>query len=92
MLIVWALLFYKVSFYFFSYICFFQLLRVDFLDMFQKYGGATSATISPFVVELYRMIDNQYPSILFSLNNNIIMIIMMMIVIIERVKDIITQV
>jgi hypothetical protein len=34
-------------------------------DMFQKYGGATAATIQPFIVELYRMIDQLYnhPSI-----------------------------
>jgi len=35
-------------------------------DMFQKYGGASAATVPPFIVELYRMIDYQYnhPSII----------------------------
>jgi hypothetical protein len=28
--------------------------------MFQKYGGATAATVQPFIVELYRMIDYEY--------------------------------
>jgi len=35
-------------------------------DMFQKYGGASAATIQPFVVDYFRMIGNEYnhPSII----------------------------
>jgi hypothetical protein len=64
MLTVWALLYCKISLlqeYFFSFFFFFFFFDME-ADMFQKYGGATAETVQPFIVELYRMIDQQYPS------------------------------
>ena len=62
MLISSVLLFCKISLLFFiSLLSYFDIDG----DMIQKYGGATAASVSPFVVEFYRMIDYEYPFLTF---------------------------
>ena len=74
MLTSWASSFFKISFLlslyslsicslFYFLVFFYNFFEIDG-DMIQKYGGATAATISPFVVEYYRMVDYEY--LLFS--------------------------